>query len=81
MCVEVVSVFRYLGVIIEGCGSSTCHAEDRVAKALKAFGALRKPVFADTALSLRLCTKPLCWRVLLYGLMSRKSHTQTSSLP
>ena len=31
--IEVVSVFRYLGVIVEGCGSSMSHVEDHVAKA------------------------------------------------
>ena len=56
--------------MVEGCGSSLCHVEDRVAKASKAFGALRKPVFADTALSLktkRIVYKAVVLGVLLYG--------------
>ena len=62
--------FPYLGSMIAASGRIDADVENRTAKASRAFGALRKAVFLDKALSL--CTKRKVYQacamsVLLYG--------------
>ena len=64
------SDFRYLGVITEASGAVKKYVEDRVARASRAFGAMKQAVFINSSLSLK--TKRLAYRaavlgVLLYG--------------
>ena len=67
--IENVSVFRYLGSIIstDGC----CHRDikSRISSASRAMGALRRPVFADSNLSLPIkrVVFEACVVALLYG--------------
>ena len=68
--IETVSAFQYLGAIVEGSGSIKGDVESRIAKASRAFGALRRPVFGDKDLSLRTKRMVYCavvLGVLLYG--------------
>ena len=62
--------FKYLGAIIEPHGGIERDAQDKVARALRAFGALSKPVFCDDDLSLlpkTLVYHAVVLGVLLYG--------------
>ena len=43
--VECVTEFKYLGSIVEAKGGIAQEVGEKIAKASKAFGALRKPVF------------------------------------
>ncbi len=68
--IEWVSKFPYLGSLIAGSGRIDVEIEIRLAKASKAFGALRRAVFKDVHLSMT--TKRHVYRacvltVLLYG--------------
>ena len=49
--IEVVSDYKYLGSIVDCHGEIGKDIEERIAKASKHFGALRKPVFMDGNLS------------------------------
>ena len=68
--VECVTHFQYLGSVVEakgGIGKEVC---ERIAKASRAFGMLKKPVFKDRNLSIttkRLVYKSIVLGVLLYG--------------
>ena len=53
--IENVEEFPYLGSVIASSGTVDADVEARIAKASRAFGALRKPVFMDK--NLRLETK------------------------
>ena len=68
--IENVEEFPYLGSVIASSGTVDADVETRVAKASRAFGAFRKPVFMDK--NLRLETKRRVYdvcvlAVLLYG--------------
>ena len=65
--IETVSAFRYLGAIIEENGDVKKDVEDEIARALIAFGALKRPVFRDNNLSLR--TKRLVYRAVVMGVL------------
>ena len=65
-----VDEFPYLGSVIAVSGRMYTDVDNRIAKASRAFGALRKAVFLDRDLSL--CTKRMIYQacvmsVLLYG--------------
>ena len=68
--VDVVNHFTYLGANISRDGEVTMEIDCRVAKAARAFGCLRRPIFQDRNLSV--ATKRQVYRavvvsVLLYG--------------
>ncbi len=68
--IQCVKEFPYLGAVIADSGRMDADVESRLAKASKAFGALRKAVFLDRNLSLQ--TKRKVYQacvlsVLLYG--------------
>ena len=65
--IDVVSDFRYLGVIIEATGAVRKYIEDRVAKASRAFGALKKAMFINNSLLLK--TKRLVYRAVVLGVL------------
>ena len=68
--IETVTKFKYLGTIIEANGSVQREVENRISKASRVFGALKRPVFADKDLSLatkRLLYCAIVLGVLLYG--------------
>ena len=43
--VDTVPSFRYLGSVVESRGGVVLNLDDKIARALRTFGALRKPVF------------------------------------
>ena len=59
--------FKYLGAIIEENCDVKRDVEDRIARASKAFGALKRPVFRDNDISLR--TKRLVYRAVVMGVL------------
>ena len=68
--IEVVKEFKYLGAIIESHGGTERDAQDRIARALRAFGALSKLVFSDNNISVltkRIVYCAVVLGVLLYG--------------
>ena len=68
--VEVVSHFTYLGFNISKDGEVTVEIDCRIAKASRAFGCLRKPIFQDRNLSIatkRQVYQAVVLSVLLYG--------------
>ncbi len=74
--VECVSEFKYLGSIIEAKGELAWEVGERIAKASKAFGALREPVFRDSNLSLR--TKREVYKAVVLGVLLYGSETWTT---
>ncbi len=68
--VECVPDFKYLGSVVDGRGGIMKEVKERIAKASRAFGALKEPVFRDKNLSLatkRLVYKAVVLATLLYG--------------
>ena len=65
--IEVVSDFRYLGALVEAHGEVLMDVEDRIGRASRAFGALCRPVFRDSNLSLR--TKRMVYRAVVLGVL------------
>lgn len=68
--VETVNAFQYLGATVEGNGNIMNDVESRIAKASRAFGLLKRPVFRDKDLSLktkRLVYQAVVLEVLLYS--------------
>ena len=68
--IESVEEFPYLGSLIASSGTIDTEVESRIAKASRAFGALRKPVFLDkdlTLLAKRKVYNACVLSVLLYG--------------
>ena len=74
--IEAVSQFRYLGSVVESHGEVLKDVEDRIAKASRAFGALCKPVFQDSSLSLR--TKRMVYRAVVMGVLLYGSEAWTN---
>ena len=62
--VEVVSHFTYLGSNISRDGEVTVEIDCRIAKASRAFGCLRKPIFQDRNLSI--ATKRQVYRAVVF---------------
>ena len=54
--IEAVSDFRYLGAIVESDGGIMKDVGNRIARASKALGGLRRPVFGEKELLLISCT-------------------------
>ena len=81
--VECVTDFQYLGSVVEakgGVGKDVC---ERIAKASRAFGMLKEPVFRDRNLSIttkRLVYNSVVLGVLLYG-SETCIHNHLKSLP
>ncbi len=80
--VEYVTEFRYLGSLVESRGGAVKEVGERIAKASRAFGALRKAVFRDKNLSLetKTCVQGCCVRsvaVWLRNLDDNQSVEQT----
>ena len=73
--VEVVSDFRYLGAVVESKGEIMEDVEKSIARASKAFGALCRPVFRNSTLSL--ATKRMVYRAVVLGVLSME-HQQES---
>ena len=71
--IETVSAFRYLGAIVEGNGNIMSDVERRVAKASRAFGALRRTVFKEKDLTLK--TKRLVYRPVVLGILLYDAET------
>ena len=68
--VDTVPSFRYLGSVVESHGGVVLDLDDKIARASRAFGALRKPVFRDSSLSLvtkQVVYQAVVLRVLLYA--------------
>ena len=65
--VEIVSAFQYLGAIVERNGSILSDVDSRIAKASRAYGAVRRPVFKGKDLTLK--TKRLVYRAVVLGVL------------
>ena len=65
--------FGYLGSIVASRGDILVDVENRIACTLRAFGALRRSVFMDSALSLR--TKSLVYCAVVFGVLLYVSET------
>ena len=65
--VETVNAFQYLGATVEGNGNIMNDVENRIAKASRAFGSLKRPVFRDKDLSLK--TKRLVYQAVVLGVL------------
>ena len=68
--IEIVNSFQYLGSIVAKDGEVTSEVSARIAKAARAFGCLKKPVFQDPNLSLstkRTVYRAMVMSVLFYG--------------
>ena len=74
--VEVVSDFRYLGAVVESKGEIMKDVEERIARASKAFGALCRPVFHDSTLSL--ATKRMVYRAIVLGVLLYGAEASTN---
>ena len=64
---ESVPSFRYLGSFVENHGKVAPDLDDKVAKASRAFGALRKAVFQDSSLSRQ--TKKMVYQAVVLGVL------------
>ena len=73
---ECVTEFKYLGSIVEAKGGIAQEVGERIAKASKAFGALWKPIFGDSNLSLR--TKRNMYKAVVLGVLLYGSETWTT---
>ena len=67
LAIEVVSDLQYLGAIVESKGEIMNDVEERIARALTAFGALCRPVFHDSTLSL--VTNRMVDRAVMLGVL------------
>ena len=65
--IEAVEYFPYLGSIVSASGTIDADVEARIAKASRAFGALRRPVFIDRNLTLETKRQIYSACVLMYG--------------
>ena len=76
MAIEVVSDFWYLGAIVESKGETMKDVEERITRASKAFGALCRPVFRDSTLSL--VTKRMVYHTIVLGVLLYGAETWTN---
>lgn len=65
--VECVTDFKYLGSVLDGKGNMMKEVGEKIAKASRAFGVLREPVFKNNNLSLK--TKRLVYRAGVLGVL------------
>ena len=65
--VDTVPSFRYLGSVVESRSGVVLDLYDKIARASRAFGALRKPVFRDSSLSL--VTKQVVYQAVVLGVL------------
>ena len=65
--IEAVTEFKYLGSVVEAHGEVLKDVEDKIARASRAFGALCRPVFQDSNLSLK--TKRMVYRAVVMGVL------------
>ena len=65
--IDTVPSFRYLGSVAESCGGVVLDLDDKIARASRAFGALTKPVFRDSSLSL--VTKQVVYQAVVLGVL------------
>ena len=70
--VECVKEFKYLGSIVEARGGVEKEVRERIAKASRAFGALRMPVFRDSNLS-------LVYRAVVLGVLGLPRETPSGA--
>ena len=75
--VECVSDFQYLGSVVEAKGGVEKEVCERIAKASRAFGMLKEPVFRDRNLSLT--TKRLVYNAVVLGVLLYGSETWTTT--
>ena len=74
--IEWVGYFKYLGSVLEAKGGIVKDVGERIAKASRAFGALKKPVFKNSNPSYR--TKRLVYRAIVLGVLLYGSETWTT---
>ena len=74
--VECVTDFKYLGSVLDGKGDMMKEVEERIAKASRAFVALREPVFKNSNQSLK--TKRMVYRAVVLGVLLYGSETWTT---
>ena len=74
--IECVSDFKYLGSVLEAKGGVGKEVGERIAKAARAFGALKGPVFRNSNLSYK--TKRLVYRAVVLGVLLYGSETWTT---
>ena len=74
--IECVDDFKYLGSVLEAKGGIVKEVGERIAKASRAFGALKEPVFRNSNLSYR--TKRLVYRAVVLGVLLYGSETWTT---
>ena len=65
--IEVISEFKYLGSVVEAQGETLKDVENRITRASSAFGALCRPVFQDSSLSIK--TKRMVFRAVVLGVL------------
>ena len=65
--VDTVPSFRCLGSVVESRGGVVLDLDDKIARASRTFGALRKPVFRDSSLSL--LTKQVVYQTVVLGVL------------
>ena len=65
--VDMVPSFRYPGSVVESRGGVVLDLDDKIARASRAFGALRKPVFRDSSLLLE--RKQVVYQAVVLGVL------------
>lgn len=73
---EVVSEFKYLGSILHHKGSNERDVEERIARASRAFGMLRKSIFQNKSLTTD--TKRAVYKAVVLGTLLYGSETWTT---
>ena len=65
--IDLVPSFRYLGSFLESRGRMVLDLDDKIARASKAFGVLRRSVFRDNSLSRQ--TKMMVYKAVVLGVL------------
>ena len=74
--IECVTEFKYLGSVLEASGGVMAEVSERIAKASKAFGALKEPIFKNSDLSCK--TKCCVYKSVVLGVLLYGSETWTT---
>ncbi len=74
--VECVTNFKYLGSVLEANGGVGMEVGERIAKAARAFGALKGPIFNNSNLSYK--TKRIVYKAVVLGVLLYGSETWTT---